>query len=150
MWLRVQLSLSVLWVQSPSQPGSWCGCESSTNDFLAPISSSPTPSTRPKAYDDLGTLFHDGEKGAHGNEAKENRKVDNSLPAVSKRYESLLFFSENPSPPSMGCTGQIQPRKANCPRLWEEKHLPALVGVGDPRTVEETEAKRRKSIPSLS
>lgn len=103
---------SVLGVQSPSQPGSWGGRESTTTDLLAPISSSPHLSTRPKAYSDLGTLFHDGERGAHGNEAKENQRMDNCLQQSAKATNPFCFSLENPSPPSPGCTGQIQPRQA--------------------------------------
>lgn len=55
----------------------------------------------------------------------------------------------NPSSPS-GVHRPDPTQAAKCPVLWEEKHLPAQVGVGGPRTVEETEAERGKTIPSLS
>lgn len=131
------------------QPGSWGGRESTTNDLLAPISSSPHLSTRPKAYSDLGTLFHDGERGTHGNEAKENQRVDNCLQQSAKATNPLCFSHENPSPPSPGAQARSNPGRqrvlcglggkapaspgggGGVPGQWRPPSLPASSSSGE-------------------
>lgn len=155
------MSPSVLGVQSPSQPGSWGGRESTTNDLLAPISSSPHLSTRPKAYSDLGTFTTEKE----GLMAMRQRKTRGWTTVSSSQQKPPILFvflmRTRVLPPWVHRPDPTQAGKGYCV-VSEEKHLPALVGVGVSQDsgghlpylphlqVEKPETERGKPIPSLS